>query len=316
MIALALSLILTGTIPGSVILRADAQIAGPTVELSEVADIRGADAETTRRLSELSLGPAPAPGNLRGVRRDEIASALRGAGIDVAVGGMALCRVKARIETIPAREIDDAARKALATVFAGRDVEIEFVRGSADLAVPVAENRRELSVDLGRREAQPGSWSVPVDVRVDGTRVQTAWVALDVQLYEEQPVASRDLRRGDPIDAASWTLQRARIEAGAPRSAAPAGLLGAMCVRELAAGARITEFDVRREMLVRSGDLVELEVVRGSIRARSRAVARGQGGLGDRVEVQSGEGQRRLVGTVVERGLVRVELATSPRNER
>jgi len=45
-------------------------------------------------------------------------------------------------------------------------------------------------------------------------------------------------------------------------------------------------------------------------------VARGQGALGDRVEVQCGEGQRRLVGIVVQRGLVRVELAASPRIER
>lgn len=316
MIALLLSLFLAGTVPGSVVLRADAEIAGPTVELSEVAEIRGADVETTRRLSELSLGPAPAPGNVRGVRRDEIAAALRGSGIEIALGGMALCRAKARIETIAAREIDEAARKALAALFAGRDVEIELVRGSADLALPAAERRRGLEVDLGRREAQPGSWSVPVDVLVDGTRVQTAWVALDVKLYEEQPVATRDLRRGDAIDAASWKLQRALVESGAPKSAAPAALFGSTCVREVTVGARITEFDVRREMLVRSGDLVELEVVRGAIRARSRAIARGQGALGDRVEVQSGEGGRRLVGTVVERSLIRVELAASPRNTR
>lgn len=316
MIALVLSAFLLGASAGSVTLRADAEIAGPTVELAEVADVRGVDAETTRRLSELALGPAPAPGNVRGVRRDEIAAALRGAGLDASIGGMALCRAKARIETIAARELEDAARKSLATLFAGRDVEIAIVRGSPDLAVPAADRRRELEVDLGRREPQPGSWSVPVDVRVDGTRVQTAWIALDVKLYEEQPVATRDLRRGDAIDGACWKLQRALVESGAPRAAAPAVLVGATCVRDVASGSQITEFDVRREMLVRGGDLVELEVVRGPIRARSRAVARGQGGLGDRVEVQSGEGQRRLVGTVVERGLVRVELAAAPRTQR
>lgn len=316
MIAILLSAFLAGTSAGSVTLRANAQIAGPSVELAEIAEIRGIDAEATRRLSELSLGPAPAPGNVRGLRLDDVATSLRAAGIDVSLGGALLCRATAKVETIPGRELEDAGRKALVALFAGRDIEIEVVRGAADMAVPVAERRRELTTDLGRREPQPGSWSVPVDVLVDGTRVQTAWLALDVKLYEQLPVAARDLRRGDPLDAACWTLQRGLVEASGPRSATIAGLVGATCTREIAAGARITENDVRRDPLVRSGDLVELEVVRGPIRARSRAIARGQGALGDRVEVQSGEGQRRLVGVVIERGLVRVELAAAPRNER
>jgi flagella basal body P-ring formation protein FlgA len=137
-----------------------------------------------------------------------------------------------------------------------------------------------------------------------------------VKLYEEMPVAVRPLRRGDPIDAACWKLERTLVEASAPRPATPAGLLGATSTRDLPAGLRIAETDVRRDPLVRNGDSVELEVIRGAIRARSRAVARGQGALGDRVEVQCGEGQRRLVGIVVQRGLVRVELAASPRIER
>jgi len=312
MIALLLGVLLSGTVS----LRSEAQVAGPTVELAEIADVSGADAETTRRLSELSLGPSPAAGNVRGLRREDVVNALRGAGFAVATTGSALCRVKTRYETVPARDVEESARRAIATVFAGRDVEVELVRPAADLPVPAAERQRELRVDLGRREPQPGAWSVPVDVHVDGTRVHTAWVAIDVKVYEAQPVAVRDLRRGEPVDASSWKLERSRVEASGPRAATPPGLLGATCTRDLAAGTRISEVDVRRDPLVRSGDQVELEVVRGPIRARSRAVARGQGALGDRVEVQSGDGQRRLVGIVVERGLVRVELAAARRNER
>lgn len=311
-----IALLLGALVAGTVTLRPSAEIAGPTIELAEVADVRGADADETRRLSELSIGPAPATGNVRGVRRDDVTNALRAAGLTATIAGHALCRATPKVESIAASELEDAAKSALSKLFAGRDVEIEVVRAASDLSVPAAELRRELEADLGRREALPGSWSVPIDVKVDGTRVQTAWIALDVRLYEEQPVATRDLRRGDAIDASCWTPRRARVDSTGPKPAAVALLAGSVCVREVAAGACITEFDVRREMLVRAGDLVELEVVRGPIRARSRAVARGQGAVGDRVEVQSGEGQRRLVGTVVQRGLVRVELASAPRNER
>jgi len=316
MIAFVISTLLSGSVSGTVNLRAEAQIVGTTVELAEIADIRGVDADATRRLSELTLGPAPASGSVRGVRREEVAALVRAAGVAVSLGGAAMCRATAKSEKVAGVELENAARKALVTLFAGRDVEMDLVRGASDLLVPLAERRREVDVDLGRREAQPGSWNVPVDVRIDGTRVQTVWIALDVKLFDELPVATRDLRRGEAVEAACWSLQRTRVDGAGPRSAQPEALFGATSARDIAAGARITEFDVRRDPLVRSGDLVELEVVRGALRARCRAVARGQGARGDRVEVQSGEGQRRLVGIVVERGLVRVDMASSPRNER
>lgn len=316
MIALVVSALLSGPVTGAVNLRAEAQIVGTTVELAEIADVRGVDADATRRLSELTLGPAPASGIVRGVRREEIAALVRAAGITVSLGGSAICRTTAKVEKVTGVELEDAARKALVTLFAGRDVELELVRGASDLIVPMAERRREVDVDLGRREALPGSWNVPVDIRIDGTRVQTAWIAMDVKLYQEMPVATRDLLRGEAVDAACWSLKRTLVESAGPRPVQPETLFGATCAREISAGTRITEFDVRRDPLVRSGDLVELEVVRGPLRARCRAVARGQGARGDRVEVQSGEGQRRLVGIVVERGLVRVDMAGAPRNER
>lgn len=316
MIALVISALLSGSVSGTVNLRSEAQIVGTTVELAEIADVRGVDDDASRRLSELTLGPAPAPGNARGIRREEVAALVRAAGVTVTLGGAAMCRTTSKVEKVAAVELEDAARKALVTLFAGRDVEIELVRGANDLLVPTAERRREVDVDLGRRDAQPGSWNIPVDVRIDGTRVQTAWIALDVKLFDELPVAQRDLLRGELVDASCWSLIRTRVESAGPRSVQPEALFGATCARDIALGTRITEFDVRRDPLVRSGDLVELEVVRGSLRARCRAVARGQGARGDRVEVQSGEGQRRLVGIVIERGLVRVDMASAPRNER
>ncbi len=303
--------LLSSLLVGTVVMRADARIAGPSVELGEIAEIRGVDAALLQRLTELPIGPSPAAGHVRGVRREDIAAALRSAAIDIDVFGAPLCRARTEVEVLGAREIEESARRAVGTLFAGRDVEVELDRPITDVAIPVPERRRELKVDLGRREAQPGSWNVPVDVYVDAVRVQTTWVVLDVTLYEEMPIAARDLRRGEAIDASCWKFERKRIEAAGPRPAAASALLGATSTRDMTAGTPITEVDVRREPLVRPGDFVELEVVRGPIRARSRAVARTQGALGDRVEIQCGDGRRRLVGIVIQRGLVRVELAES-----
>jgi flagella basal body P-ring formation protein FlgA len=300
----------------SVVVRGDALVAGPTLELSEIADIRCESAAETQRISALCLGSTPAPGSVRNVTRDEIARSLRAAGVECTVAGAPVCRAVPRVELVSGRELEDAARKALAARFAGRDAEIDLVHPAPDLSLVAAERKRDISADLLRSEPNPGAWSVPVEVRVDGALVQTIWVAMDVRSFERVPVAARDLRRGDAFEAGAWTLERVRVEPSAPRSPDIGLLTSAVCARDVARGARIVEADMHREPLVRSGDEVELEVVRGVIRARTLAVARGQGALGDRIEVQSGESQRRLVGVVVARGLVRVELPESPRNPR
>jgi flagella basal body P-ring formation protein FlgA len=298
---------------GTVVLKSDAQVLGPTLELGEIADVRCDSADLSTRVSSLSLGATPSPGCVRSVTRDEIARSLRAAGLDCAVAGAAVCRARPRVEIVPGRDLELTARAALAAKLAGRDAEIDIARPAPDLTLVAPEKKRELTADLSRSEPAPGAWSVPVEVRVDGALAQTVWVALDVRLFERVPVAAHDLKRGDALEAGAWTLERVRLEPSLPRSADAGTLAGASCARDLARGTRIIEADVHREALVHSGDEIELEVVRGRVRARTLAIARGEGRLGDRVEVQSGEKERRLVGVVVARGLVRIEMSESPR---
>jgi flagella basal body P-ring formation protein FlgA len=309
MVVTFLACILSGT----VMLRSDAQVLGPTLELGKIADIRGISSEDCARLSALGLGPTPAPGSIRNVTRDEIARSLRAAGVDCVVAGAPVCRTTPRIELVSGRALESAACAAVSALLAGRDAEIDVLRPASDLSLIAPEHKRELTADLTHAAPVPGKWSVPVEVRVDGTAVQTVWVALDVRLFDRVPVAAHDLRRGDAFDPGAWTIERMRFEPSLPRSPEVTTLAGASCTRDLARGARIIEADIHREPLVRTGEEVELEVVRGLVRARTLAVARGQGALGERVEVQSGESLRRLTGVVVARGVVRVDLSDPTR---
>jgi len=312
----SLALVPSLLVGSSVQVRPEALVAGPTVELGEIAEIRADSPVEGQRMASVCLGSTPAPGSVRTLTRDDLQRSLRAAALEVQVEGATACRARPRVEVVSGRDLEAAARAALVRLFAGRDVEIHVVRPQSDVASIASETRRELSADLSRSEPVAGLWSVPVDVRADGSRVQTVWIQLDVRAFDRVPVATRDLRRGDAFQADSWTLERVAIDASAPRSPSPAMLAGATSTRDLVRGDRIVEADVHREVLVRAGDQVELEVVRGLIRARRMAVAGGQGAEGDRIEVRSGENQRRLMGVVIARGLVRVELSEPPANPR
>src|SRR5436190_18160610 len=134
---------------GTIVLRADAQVSGPTVELGEIADVRADSLAETQRIASTSLGATPLPGSLRSVTREEIARALRAAGVELPIGGATACRARPRSDVVSGRGFESAARHALAALFSGRDAEIGVARPASDLASVAAETKRELAADFG-----------------------------------------------------------------------------------------------------------------------------------------------------------------------
>jgi flagella basal body P-ring formation protein FlgA len=93
-------------------------------------------------------------------------------------------------------------------------------------------------------------------------------------------------------------------------------LIGASASRDLAAGSTVVEADVKRAMLVRQGDTIELSVKKGPITARAAASALQSGSIGDRVRVATGAGGRAITAVVTGRGRVEVDLTSdSSRHE-
>src|SRR5687768_7362855 len=105
MITLALLCALAGTppivngaeVPSRIVLRADAEVLGTSLELGEIAEIRAETPEFERRLSALDLGPSPAPGAARTVKRDDVVRALRAAGLAGTPTGAPVCRARPRV---------------------------------------------------------------------------------------------------------------------------------------------------------------------------------------------------------------------------
>lgn len=293
----------------TIALQPDARVRGGEIELSEIASIGGATREQEALLGAVSLGGAPSPGFTRTLLRERISIDVQQALPTVAItwSGSVAVRVAPESETLASTALEACASTALRELFRSRDAEIRLESAPQDLVVPVASQSRELRAILGTREPRSGSWSVGVQVWIDGEPYRAAWATYHVDLFERRSVLARDVRRGEAISAADLTQTRVRVEGNEPLLD-PAAIVGGAASRDLVRGSALGERDVVRQKLVKSGDLVELSIRKGSVAARVAAYAVQDGRAGERIRIATSDRRRELVATVVGRGVVEVDL--------
>jgi flagella basal body P-ring formation protein FlgA len=202
------------------------------------------------------------------------------------------------------------AARALRTALEGRDVTITEDGTQADVIVPRGERALELHPQPDLRSLRSGVVPVFVAVWVDGAPYQTVQSSFRIELYEMLPVLRSDVRRGDVLEAASAELRRTRVDATlAGEALSAAALPGAIALRDMHKGAVLTGRDVQRAQLVKQGDLVQILVRKGSVVARSTAVATQDGCLGDKVRVVTAGTKREIAAAVIGRATVEVDLS-------
>lgn len=291
-------------------LKPEAQAHGTEVVLSEVAAVRGDDAELVARASALSIGYTPSPGFSRRLDRwalqRELAQALPS--VDVAFAGAEACRILPATRTVTSTELVAAARARLVEAFSAGDVTCEEQPGTGDAVVPAGHEGYELRARLDPGAPSSGLVSVPVEVLVDGELYRTIYTSWKVEAWREAPVLVRDVGAGERMTIADFQRRRVRIGVATEQAfLTEAAADGAIAVRGLPAGSVVRQLDVRRPLLVRRGDTVQLQVKKGNIRATSTAVAADDGYLGDKIRVVT-PSQRELRAVILGRELVGLEL--------
>lgn len=296
----------------SVALPPQASVRGTELLLGQVAELDG-DAASLARLRTLSLGYAPAPGYVRTLQRWQIADRVRAAVPDVEVrwSGAEVCRVVPEIERVFGTEVQAAAAQEIEASYASREATIRPSGRCADIDVPRGENPVALRVVPESRELRAGTVSIPVQVIVDGTAYQTVWVPFDVELVELVPVLARDVQRGEILGREHFETRTQRLAAGSAAFLSPERAIGSTVLRDLPAGTRVFEADVKRTLLVKQGDTVELLVKKGAVGARAHATALQNGYLGDRIRVSTSDKTKAVTAVVAGRGHVEIDLRAS-----
>ncbi len=287
------------------------EVRGTELWLGSVATVQGQDVDLVARARDLSLGHVPAPGYSRLLRREQIAAELARAlpGVQVTVEGALRCRVYPAVVTVTAASLREEARGALAAVFRDADVQLNPSGSLADLAVPQARGSFSLQARPNGQTPAPGSWSVPVEVLIDGEVYRTVWTSWSVALWERRMVLRRDVASGETLQASDFETKRVAVANGPRRIALdPAAFGQATARRALSKGSVVTEHDVERKVIIQQGELVSVEVKRGGVTVRALAVAEQNARAGDRIRIRLERTGKRLVAVVRGPELVEVLL--------
>jgi flagellar basal body P-ring formation protein FlgA len=188
-------------------------------------------------------------------------------------------------------------------------VTLAAVQPAADLTLPKGQNPAELRAAVAADEVRPGRVGVTVQISIDGSTWRNVITSWDVQEWQVRPVLLREAAAGETIQAAM--LEHRRVPVARTAALHAGHLIGARLARPIEAGCALYSDDVLRELLVRSGASLLLEVRRGAVTARIPAVAEQDGALGDEVRVRPTNGTRTLQAKVIARDSARVDMGAT-----
>src|SRR5690606_21765314 len=186
---------------------------------------------------------------------------------------------------------------------------LTLVEPIASMVVPAGEVDVRFEAEAPTNELAAGRWTIPVRVHVGDALYRTVWTTWQIEMSREMPVLVRDVPAGAVVGPDAVRFEAVRMEtrlAGTPIDAST--LIGTIAARPLTAGAVLLERDVKRALLVKQNEVVQLEVQNGAVTARVAAVARQSGHHGSIVRVQIATTGREITARVIGQDLVRVAL--------
>jgi flagella basal body P-ring formation protein FlgA len=321
---------------GTVRVVPSAVVVADALRLTDVSELRGFDADTERRLRELTVGAAPSAGGSRLVRMDQVREALRDSGVNmahVALSGATECAV-----TRPAAAMDPPAAKAPKTAHKGAPAVKAAVRTLKDCVE--AHFRAELaryggepeitfdrtppqllelseptfSFHVRRGENPPiGLVSLEVEIRSGDTVTQTAPMVVQVSMRRPTVIARRAINQDAPVDSADVAvvpMSFARLDP--PGFDDPTKVVGQRAKRFVPAGQVIEPNVLEPVPLVLRGQTVTLASVVGGISVVTTAKAVQNGFLGETVRIRAGDKSgAEFEGVVVGPGRVQIGVARS-----
>ena len=292
-------------------LPAQAEVGGVEFTLADIATVGGSDTAAAQRVGSLHLGYTPAPGYSRLLEAGALVREMRASfpGVELSITGASACRIVCRVQRIEGVAVGALAKAELSTLFRGRDVELTMHGRLQDVSVPQGTAPARMQARLRELAPRPGSWSVPVEILVDGSVARTIWTSWTVDEWQERDVLVRDVPRGGTLTPED--IQRRRVlvkQHDTGRPIEKAALRGATARRDLHSGEIVHLSDVEREVVIRRGDMVHVEVKKGAITARGAGVAQEDGRIGDSVRVVMSSTQAEVVATAAGRERVEIRM--------
>ncbi len=315
-LALAGAMFVAGTAWGAhvnLVFKERAVIDGPRIKLGRLlASITGGTPADRSRIAAVDVGPAPAPGRIKTLTRDQLNACLTYAKTGLE---RIQAKVPARIQVV--RDSQKVRRDRLVAAFreAIMDhlpwepdrVEIENVKAPAEIIV--SSGRVEVELTRPRPSQLPGRVVLKATVSVNGNIEARFRISGLVRFYQDVVVAARSLGRHTVLKAGDLKLDQRRVT----RNYAADYLrdldeaVGRRLKSAVRAGQPLRRRVLESPPLVKRGDKVLLLAQKDGLTVTCPGVIRDQkAAKGDQVRVLNLATKREVIGRLVSANVVRV----------
>ncbi|MGZ3691564.1 MAG: flagellar basal body P-ring formation chaperone FlgA [Pseudobdellovibrio sp.] len=158
----------------------------------------------------------------------------------------------------------------------------------------------DLNIDLTKK-------TVMVPVYSTKNTDSKGWIVAEIKRYQKVPVLNQSVKFGDVLTQDMLTLEKREMINVRDTYQSIDSLVGMQAVRFLNAGQIVQFSDVKKEQIVKRGQMVKAIVGNNSFEVAISAEVQEAGSAGEVVKVKNLDSQKVFAAKIIERGVVRIE---------
>ncbi|MEQ1722730.1 MAG: flagellar basal body P-ring formation chaperone FlgA [Pseudobdellovibrio sp.] len=158
----------------------------------------------------------------------------------------------------------------------------------------------DLNVDLSK-----SSVTLPI-VAMKNSDIK-GWVIAEIKRYQSVPVVNRSIKIGDVLTEDMFTIEKRQMMNSRDTVQKIESIVGMQAMRFLTAGQIIQYSDLKKEQVLKKGQMVRAMFGTSDFEVAISAEAQEAGAVGDVVKIKNMDSQKVFAAKIVERGLVRIE---------
>lgn len=158
----------------------------------------------------------------------------------------------------------------------------------------------DLNIDLNKN-------TVMIPVFATKNADTKGWIIAEIKRYQNVPVLNKSVKIGDVISEDMVTMEYRQMMNVRENIKKVEAVIGMQAVRFLNAGQILQYSDLRKETVLKKGQIVRAMFGAADFEVAVSAEAQESGSIGDVVKIKNLDSQKIFAAKVVERGIVRIE---------
>ena len=158
----------------------------------------------------------------------------------------------------------------------------------------------DLNIDLSKNTVM-----IPVFAMKNSS--SKGWIVAEIKRYQKVPVLNQSVKIGDVLSMEMFSIEKRQMVNVRDTIQSVEAMLGMQAVHFLNAGQVVQFADVKKEQVLKKGQMVKAIAGSSSFEVAMSAEAQEAGSIGDVVKIKNLDSQKVFAAKIVERGVVRIE---------